>query len=1012
MLLEAMDPLEQLCLPAAEWKQHNDAALPLNRTQPLGASHSTCDNTFSEYAQSSLHNYGSERQSSSDDRPSDRWFKRSDSSSSQAEPEPVCAAEQHESLPRTLQNPVGSFPSQPPTYFPHPCQGTDPRPLAFLHSGSDRSTGQLFGTNVRGTYSFPGQASPWCGPSVPESGVSTLQPWNSISVNTSLGYDVSAAAIYNPQSVSESNFNGTNYHLSKPGVCQQLSTVDYQTCNMSTGSGHYRGHDFSCHYPPDQSFGSSTGPTSTSPQSRQLVNVLKTNQFSDSFNQGALFQSSLEAKTLCFRPNPTDVSGLDASGLIQHHPTPGSSESNSHSTAPISPSQDTSENGLSSFETLSLPTGKFEGPPQIFNTYSGKYNERFGYIPSTELPPGISPSVSSPRHFYEPQQSTDESGLDISEQSQNDLYTHPHHNMQPQQQIGQTQHSQQQQACHAKPPYSYISLITMAIQNSPARMCTLSEIYQFIIDLFPYYRQHQQRWQNSIRHSLSFNDCFVKVSRSPDKPGKGSYWTLHPESGNMFENGCYLRRQKRFKDPKREVLRRSQRSSGGGGGRVLDSASKRGKLDGEADEDPAVDDDDDDDENNSLYEDAYSPMVKQKLSVNFSMDGCKLSLSHNPTTSQVDYLQAAMRLTAEMSVENSSLPLQPVSRFHPPLMPTCQDTDETNFTYPYFQDPLYGSTIHPLPSSWPEREWPPRSTCPAASYLSLSSVTDIRQQHSMNSVPSSHVSEKPPNSMDSSFPYISPLYTETLFYSGLKSNHTSYPCNPSTGRGLGSFVQCPLQHSTAQFQVPPPEEKPKKLGSTVQPNIDTAESCGNACSEPEPMIREPQSVVHQKSPSPYPTGTKPNPKVASIRSELSGLAVKRPRKDGTSGALAVKLAKPYGSEEEQTKADRKFQMPASNLHLAQLVPTTPADSIWTNSLLLPEDIKQHFSTSSSSPDANGQSDLTGGSCSLIESEKVNPESPNFSIDRLMHRQIIDEVTDISLSAHIPLSPPKQTTLCS
>ncbi|KFQ67548.1 Hepatocyte nuclear factor 3-alpha, partial [Struthio camelus australis] len=96
-----------------------------------------------------------------------------------------------------------------------------------------------------------------------------------------------------------------------------------------------------------------------------------------------------------------------------------------------------------------------------------------------------------------------------------------------------------------KPPYSYISLITMAIQQAPSKMLTLSEIYQWIMDLFPYYRQNQQRWQNSIRHSLSFNDCFVKVARSPDKPGKGSYWTLHPDSGNMFENGCYLRRQKR-----------------------------------------------------------------------------------------------------------------------------------------------------------------------------------------------------------------------------------------------------------------------------------------------------------------------------------------------------------------------------------------------------------------------------------------------------------------------------------
>lgn len=100
---------------------------------------------------------------------------------------------------------------------------------------------------------------------------------------------------------------------------------------------------------------------------------------------------------------------------------------------------------------------------------------------------------------------------------------------------------------HAKPPYSYISLITMSIQQSANKMCTLSEIYQFIMDLFPFYRQNQQRWQNSIRHSLSFNDCFVKVPRTPDRPGKGSYWTLHPDSGNMFENGCYLRRQKRFK---------------------------------------------------------------------------------------------------------------------------------------------------------------------------------------------------------------------------------------------------------------------------------------------------------------------------------------------------------------------------------------------------------------------------------------------------------------------------------
>ncbi|XP_012279148.1 forkhead box protein F1 [Orussus abietinus] len=98
-----------------------------------------------------------------------------------------------------------------------------------------------------------------------------------------------------------------------------------------------------------------------------------------------------------------------------------------------------------------------------------------------------------------------------------------------------------------KPPYSYIALIVMAIQSSPGKRLTLSEIYTFLQQRFPFFRGAYQGWKNSVRHNLSLNECFIKLPKGLGRPGKGHYWTIDPASEFMFEEGSFRRRPRGFR---------------------------------------------------------------------------------------------------------------------------------------------------------------------------------------------------------------------------------------------------------------------------------------------------------------------------------------------------------------------------------------------------------------------------------------------------------------------------------
>nr|QFR36444.1 hypothetical protein [Mizuhopecten yessoensis] len=78
---------------------------------------------------------------------------------------------------------------------------------------------------------------------------------------------------------------------------------------------------------------------------------------------------------------------------------------------------------------------------------------------------------------------------------------------------------------YGKPPYSYAGMIIVAIMTSPNKMLSLSEIHDYLRNMFDFFKQPYLGWKDSVRHNLSHCKCFVKGGKTAD--GRNNLWTVN-----------------------------------------------------------------------------------------------------------------------------------------------------------------------------------------------------------------------------------------------------------------------------------------------------------------------------------------------------------------------------------------------------------------------------------------------------------------------------------------------------
>ena len=95
--------------------------------------------------------------------------------------------------------------------------------------------------------------------------------------------------------------------------------------------------------------------------------------------------------------------------------------------------------------------------------------------------------------------------------------------------------SEAKQRSHRFP--SYTEMIATVILSDEPTAKSLQDIYMLMQEKYPFLEHRGRSWKNSVRHTLSFNDCFVKIPR--EDSGQRCNWTVHENYVRRFLSGNF-----------------------------------------------------------------------------------------------------------------------------------------------------------------------------------------------------------------------------------------------------------------------------------------------------------------------------------------------------------------------------------------------------------------------------------------------------------------------------------------